>query len=139
MFPIDYPEALRLLPSSLPIRDGDRDPLFQHFIDLLIRRFQTHRRAITGQGDHGGVDRLGWQRGIQLGQGTPQGSDEHHFALCFTLERTDRSEGLLISPHRLPPHLAKESDRRLLDQLILGVGVGAHEKSDFSLENLERV
>ena len=40
-----------------------------------------------------------------------------------------RAEGFLRSRHRSPTQLSEQPDGGLLDELVFGVGVGAHDRA----------
>ena len=64
--------------------------------------------------------------GVELDQRGAQAVHQHHLALGLAAERAARAEGLLHRRHRLPAERGKQPDGGLLDELVFGVGVGAH-------------
>ena len=126
VFPVHHAQSLGLLSAVLAVGDGDGDAVFQQPVDLAVRGLQTHRRAVAGQFVGSGLDRLGRQAGIEFDQCRPHSLYQHHLALGLAAKRAASSESLFHRRHRLPGKRRKQPDGGLLDELVFGVGVGAH-------------
>jgi len=71
----------------------------------------------------------GGSAGIQLLQRRTQPRYRPHLALRLAQQRAGRPEGFLQRRHRRPTQLREQPDGGLLDELVFGVGVRAHERA----------
>ena len=133
LLPIHHTQAFGFLPAVFLalflIRHRYRDAFLEQPIQLAIGRLQAHRRAVARQLIDGIADRLRRQRGVELAQRGAQALHQHRLASGLSSQQTTRAKGLLQRRQRLPTERCKQPDGGLLDELVFGVGVGAHVAS----------
>lgn len=108
------------------VGNGHGDAFLEQSIDLAVGGFQTHRRAVAGQFIDGGLNRFRRQLAIQFAQCRLQALHQHHLALGLAAECSARAKSFFQRRHRLPAERAEWPDSGLLDELVLGLGVGCH-------------
>jgi hypothetical protein len=124
--PVDDLHALRLLAAVLQIGQRNGDAVLEKPVDLAVGGFEAHRGTVARQLIDGGHDRFGLECRVEPGQGCTQAREQNHFAPGLATEQPGRAECLVERRHRFPVERREQPHRGLLDELVLGVGVGAH-------------
>ena len=116
---------LGLLAAVARVGHGDRDAILEQDVDLAVRGFQAHGRAVAGQFIDGSGDGLGRQRRDSAASSAARRRGTSTTSPLVSRPSVPPAPKISSSADTVSPaERGEQPDGGLLDELVFGVGVG---------------